>query len=172
VLAAGARGTRVLPPRARQAGVLALLDALLALQPRAPEADSQPCLLEGLRTLAALTRPGSLMLVLSDFAALDQDTEALFPALTSRGECRLLWITDTLEERALPNGRFRAGLPGRLRILDGERVRSSWQRTWREREARLAALSQRIGARLMRLDTGEPVEQALRALLQGQQTAA
>ncbi|MGH8142101.1 MAG: DUF58 domain-containing protein [Steroidobacteraceae bacterium] len=172
VLAAGERGTPVLPPRARQAGVLPLLDALLALQPRAPAADTMPCLLQGLRTLRPLVRPGSLILVLSDFARLDQEVETLLPALASGGECRLFWITDALEERALPNGRFRAGLPGRLHILDGESVRSSWHSTWRAREGRLLGLSQQIGAPLMRLDTGEPAEQALRRRLQGRQSAA
>lgn len=172
VLACGARGTRVLPPRAREAGVLPLLDALLTLQPREPAAGNPPCLLEGLRTLLPLVRPGSLILLLSDFAALDAALETLCSALAVSGDCRLFWITDTLEEHSLPNGRFRAGLPGRLRVIDGARERRGWQTAWREREARLAALSQRIAAPLLRLDTGEPVEDALRPLLQGRPTAA
>jgi uncharacterized protein (DUF58 family) len=176
VIGAGAAGTRVLPPRARHAGVLPLLEALLALQPRAPAAAADTgagaCLADALRTLMPVVRPGSLMLLLSDFAGLDVGLQTQCAALAVSGECRLFWITDALEERSLPDGRFRAGFPGRLRVLDGAQVRSAWQAAWQQRAQRLAALSQQIAAPLIRLDTGEAVEQVLRPLLLGQPTAA
>jgi hypothetical protein len=72
----------------------------------------------------------------------------------------------------LPNGRFRVGLPGRLRILEGARVRERWRQVWREREARVAALSQHNAAPVVRLDTRESVERILQPLLRARRSAA
>jgi uncharacterized protein (DUF58 family) len=172
VIAHGAAQTRILPARARQTGVLPLLEALLESQPRAP-AQPSPLALEGaLRALLPLARPGSQILAVSDFAGLRAEADSLWTALAAHADLRLFWITDALEEEGLPNGRFRAGLPGRLRILDGGRMRERWRQTWRERAARIAALSQHNTAPVVRLDTREPVERVLRPLLRPRQWAA
>lgn len=172
VIAQGAAQARILPPRARQTGVLPLLDALLQSQPRAP-GQPAPLALEGaLRTLLPLVRPGSQILAISDFAGLREEAVSLWTALAAHADLRLFWVTDALEEEGLPNGRFRAGLPGRLRILDGARMRERWRQAWRERETRIAELSQRTAAPVVRLDTREPVEQVLRPLLRPRQWAA
>lgn len=172
VIAHGAGQTRTLPARARQAGVLPLLGALLQLQPRAPGQPSPLALEEALRALLPLVRTGSQILAISDFAGLRQEASSLWTALAAHADLRLFWITDALEEEGLPNGRFRAGLPGRLRIMDGGRTRERWRQAWREREARIAALSQHNAAPLVRLDTREPVEDVLRPLLRPRQSAA
>jgi uncharacterized protein (DUF58 family) len=172
VIAESAGQTRILPARARQAGVLPLLGALLQSQPRAPGQPSPLALEEALRALLPLVRPGSQVLAISDFAGLRQEAGSLWTALAAHADLRLFWITDALEEEGLPNGRFRAGLPGRLRILDGGRTRERWRQAWREREARIAALSQYNAAPVVRLDTREPVEDVLRPLLRPRQSAA
>ncbi|HUN72751.1 MAG TPA: DUF58 domain-containing protein [Steroidobacteraceae bacterium] len=172
VIAHGAAQTRILPARARQSGVLPLLEAMLQSQPRAPGQPSPLALEEGLRALLPLVRPGSQILAVSDFAGLRQEADSLWTALAAHTDLRLFWITDALEEEGLPNGRFRAGLPGRLRILDGSRMRERWRQVWRDRETRIAALSQRNAAPVVRLDTREPVESVLRPLLRPRLWAA
>lgn len=172
VIAHGTGSTRILPARARQSGVLPLLEALLQCQPTAPGLPSPLALETGLRALLPLARPGSQILTVSDFAGLRQETESLWTGLAAHSDLRLFWITDPLEEEGLPNGRFRAGIPGRLRILEGARVRERWQQAWRERESRIAALAQRNAAPVVRLDTREAVEQVLRPLLRPRQSAA
>ncbi|MGH8296253.1 MAG: DUF58 domain-containing protein, partial [Steroidobacteraceae bacterium] len=119
-----------------------------------------------------IARPGGHILAISDFAGLREEAGSLWTALATHSDLRLFWITDPLEEEGLPNGRFRAGVPGRLRILDGLRVRERWRQAWRDREARIAALSQRNAAPVVRLDTREPVEHVLRPLLRPRQSAA
>lgn len=172
VIAYGAGETRILPARARQRGVLPLLDALLQSQPRAP-GEPAPFALEGaLRALLPLARPGSQILALSDFAGLREEANSLWTALAAHGDLRLFWVTDPLEEEGLPNGRFRAGLPGRLRILEGARVRERWRQAWRERQARIANLSQHNAAPVVRLDTRELPDRVLRPLLRPRQSAA
>ncbi len=172
VIAHGAAETHILPARARQSGVLPLLDALLQSQPQAPGQPAPLALEAAVRTLLPLVRPGSQILAVSDFAGLRTEADSLWRALAAHGDLRLYWVADPLEEEGLPNGRFRAGLPGRLRILEGARVRERWRQTWREREARIAALSQRNAAPVVRLDTREAVEHVLRPLLRPRQSAA
>jgi uncharacterized protein (DUF58 family) len=172
VIAHGAAQTRVLAPRGRQAGVLPLLEALLQSQPRSPGQPAPLALEEALRALLPLVRPGSQVLAVSDFAGLRPEANSLWTALAAHADLRLFWVTDALEEEGLPNGRFRAGLPGRLRLLDGLRTRERWRHAWHEREARVAALSQHNAAPIVRLDTREPVETILRPLLRPRQSAA
>jgi len=170
-LIGAAHGVRVIAPRAREAGVLPLLEALLSLQPTAPAAAGEGAA-ESLRALAALLRSGSLVCWLSDFAGLNAAVTDSCAGLTRSTEWRLFWITDALERRGLPDGRFRAGLPGRLQTLDGAGVRGRWLAAWRQRTAQLEALSTRLVAPVVPLDTGEAAEQILRPALQRRPHAA
>ena len=172
VIAVGNGQPGILAARARQAGVLPVLQALLDAQPKSPAQPVPLALEDGLRALLPLARPGSQVLAISDFAGLREEPVSLWTALAAHCDLRLFWVTDPLEEQGLPNGRFRAGLPGRLSILDGARVRERWRQAWSEREARIFALSQHTAAPVVRLGTGEPVEQSLRPLLRPRQFAA
>jgi uncharacterized protein (DUF58 family) len=163
---------RVLPPRAREAGVLPILEALIELQPTAPGAPPSGSLQSALLSLAPLLHPGSLVLALSDFASLDPQTEVLWSKLAAHSECRLFWLTDSLEEHGLPNGFYRGGLPDQLRIIDGGKARATWLAAWREREARLDALARRHRMPVMRLDTAASTEDILRPVLRGPKAAA
>src|SRR5487761_539921 len=172
VIADGRGQARVLPARARQAGVLPLLQALLESQPTSPAQPAPLALEEALRAFLPLVRPGSQILAISDFAGLRAEADSLWRALGAHSDLRLFWVTDPLEEDGLPNGRFRAGLPGRLRILEGARVRDRWRQAWGEREARIAALSEHNAAPVVRLDTRELAATVLQPLLRQRQTAA
>ncbi|HEY2036933.1 MAG TPA: DUF58 domain-containing protein [Steroidobacteraceae bacterium] len=172
VIANGSAQPRILAARARQAGVLPLLEALLEAQPKAPAQPAPLALEDGLRALLPLARPGSQILAISDFAGLRDEAASLWTALAAHSDLRLFWVTDALEEQGLPNGRFRGGLPGRLSILDGARVRDRWRQAWRQREARIANLSQRNAAPVVRLDTCTAAERVLRTLLRPRQSAA
>jgi uncharacterized protein (DUF58 family) len=152
---------RVMPARPREAGVLALLAALVDLQPRAPGRPGPQSLEGAVRALVPLVRPGSLVLALGDFAGLGATVDACWAALGSHSAWRLVWVCDPLEEQALPNGRFRVGLPQSVRILDGAGVRARWLDAWRTRKQRVESLAGRLGAPLTRLDTHVAVEDAL-----------
>jgi uncharacterized protein (DUF58 family) len=168
----GPAPVRVLPPRAREAGVLPILEALIELQPTSPGVPASGSLQRALLSLAPLLHPGSLVMALSDYASLDAQIEVLWSKLAAHSECRLFWITDNLEEHGLPNGFFRGGLPDQLRIVDGGKARAAWLAAWREREARLDALARRHRMPVVRLDTSTSTEEILRALLRGPKAAA
>ncbi len=158
---AGAAESRILAPRPREAGALAVLAALCDMQPRAPGPSVPNGLESALHRLAPLVRPGSLVLALSDFAALEEGVVASWSAPASHCRWRLFWVTDPLEEQALPNGRFRAGLPESIRILDGASVRHRWLESWRRRQAGVESLAQLLAAPVTRLDTRESVPETL-----------
>jgi len=165
VLAGGPGRPRIFPPRARQAGVLPVLQALVDAQPRAPGAPGKGGLSAALATLRPLLKPGSLVLLLSDFSALDEAGDALLAGIAARCDCRLLWIADPLESAGLPAGNYRVGLPGRLWWLDGERSRAAWRAAWAERERRLVELARRYNLPLTRLNTPDAVSDSLPPLL-------
>ena len=153
------------PARARETGVLPVLQALVQAQPRSPAVPATTGLNAALVALRAAARPGSLVLVLSDFSGLDNTGEAALAALSTHAECRLLWLYDALERDGLPAGAFPVGLPGRLWWLDGTPSRTAWQAAWSLREQRLQTLARRLRLPLLRLETGELLEQQLPALL-------
>jgi uncharacterized protein (DUF58 family) len=155
----------IFPPRARQAGVLPMLEALVEVQPRAPGMAASGGLKVALTALRPLLQPGSLVLILSDFSALDTAAETALAGIAVHVDGRLLWIADPLERGGLPPGVYRAGVPGRLWWLDGERSRASWQAAWAARERRLDDLARRFNLPLHRIETAEPVEESLSALL-------
>jgi len=147
--------TVCLPPRAREAGVLPILDALLALQPRGPAAARPDAFAGALRTLQPMAHPGSLLLAFSDFADASATSEIAWGGLAAHAECRLFWIFDALERSGLPDGRFRGGLPGRVFSLDGAKTRERWRAAWQERESRLETLTQRLRLSVQELDTAK-----------------
>jgi len=165
VLVGGQTRPRIFPPRARQAGVLPVLQALVEAQPRAPGAPGKGGLSAALATLRPLLKPGSLVLLLSDFSGLDEAGDALLAGIAARCDCRLLWIADPLEAAGLPAGNYRVGLPGRLWWLDGERSRAAWRAAWAERERRLVELARRYNLPLTRLNTPDAVSETLPPLL-------
>lgn len=156
---------RVWPPRARDAGVLPVLRALVDAQPRAPGTPRADTLAAALGALRALLQPGSLVLLLSDFAGLDDATEALLTGIAAHSDCRALWITDPLEAEGLPGGAFRVGVPTRSWWLDGDRSRDAWRAAWEQRETRLRELARRLNLPLIRLATPDDAGDTLRGLL-------
>lgn len=168
----GAGGYRILSPRAREAGVLPILSMLLEMQPRAPGPRSSPALTGALQALVPLVRPGSLVLVLSDFAALQPDSDPLWAALVAHSECRLFWVTDPLESEGLPPGRFRVGWADRSVVIDGASARASWVEAWRRRESRINELAERFRMTVTPLSTREPTMEALQTILRVHRSAA
>jgi uncharacterized protein (DUF58 family) len=164
--------TRCIAPRSREAGVLPVLNTLIELQPTSPASLPPHALHSSLEVLAPLVHPGSLVLAVSDFATLNEPDDALFSRLAAHSECRLFWIIDPLEREGLPQGRFRGGLPGKIRTIDGRNVHEQWLAAWQQREQRLTTLAQRLRLPVTQLATTQLVEQALDELLQASRTAA
>ena len=171
VIANGGAAPQILPPRGREAGVLPILQALVESQPRAPGAPVQTGLHTALTTLRPLLQPGSLVLMLSDFANVDATLHDLLAGIARQSDCRLLWLTDPLERNGLPAGEHRVGLPQRLWWVDGQASRTAWLATWTEREERLQAMAQGLNLPLLTLDTADALPDTVIALLKEPQWA-
>ena len=156
---------KIFPPRAREAGVLPILQALLEAQPHAPGTDVNGSLLAAISTLRPLLQPGSLVLLLSDFTDFDPATEDILASASIHNECRLLWITDKLESSGLPKGNFQVGLPDHKWWINGEKTRSQWQQIWETRKAKLSDLAMRLNLPLSQLDTHDDVIERMVTLL-------
>lgn len=165
LVSSGTGAPRVLPARAREAGVLPVLEALVEAQPRSPAATDPGRLNAAINELAPLLRPGCLLLLLSDFSGLDASAETSLIAMTARCDGHLFWIADPLESSGLPGGDFRVGLPGQVWWLDGERSREPWREAWAARRQRLEHLAQGHNLPLTMLDTAADVAEVLPALL-------
>jgi uncharacterized protein (DUF58 family) len=161
----GESAPRIFAPRAREAGVLPVLEALIEMQPRRPGASAAGHLAAALHALRPLLQPGSLIFVLSDFSDLDAAAEAALAGLSLHHDCRLLWLSDVLERSGLPGGQYRVGLPERLWWLDGNASRARWLDAWQTRERRLDDVSQRLRLPLTRLDTADAIADSLPQLL-------
>jgi uncharacterized protein (DUF58 family) len=161
VLTRGSAMPHLLPPRSRDMGALAALQALVQGQPQAPDAPAAGGLGVALSTLRPLLRSGSTVFVLSDFSHLDAAAETALVTVALRADCRLLWLTDPLEQDGLPNGAFRVGLPGQTWPIDGAASRTAWVATWAQREQHLAELSRSHRLPLLRLDTSGDLAQTL-----------
>ena len=165
VITDGNAAPHILPGRAREAGVLPILQMLTECQPKAPGTPNPTGLQLALTTLRPLLQPGSLVLVLSDFVGLDGDVEDILAGASTQCDVRLLWITDTLECTGLPAGTHRVGLPDRLWWMDGQGSRNAWLAAWAQREQSLTTLAMRLNLPLVRLDTSDIVSDRLVALL-------
>ncbi len=161
VIANGQSAPQILPPRGREAGVLPILQALVDSQPLAPGVPVQTGLETALTTLRPLLKPGSLVLLLSDFAQVDAPLHDLLASIARQNDVRLLWLTDPLERNGLPAGEHRVGLPQRLWWINGQASRTTWQAAWAERETRLTALTDGLNLPLVRLDTADALPDSL-----------
>jgi len=156
---------RIFRPRAREAGVLPVLEALIEAQPQSPGAPNPDSLNAALTAIKPLIQAGSLVLVLSDFSGLNKHSEAALASMSLRCDCRLLWMTDPLESAGLPDGSYRVGVPGSLWWLNGASSRNTWQEKWQAREHSLNELTKRLNLSLIRLNTPNPVTESLPSLL-------
>jgi uncharacterized protein (DUF58 family) len=152
-------------PQSRHRGVLALLGCLAKTS--AAPAPQARTLAMPLRTLARTLRPGSLVVVISDFATLDAEAERQIVTLAGSAELVLLQTYDIFESETPP--------PGRYRFTDGQRslnldlhslpIRKAYAAAFAGRRASLEQLARRAGATLLPLATHDSPEMVLASTL-------
>ncbi len=117
--------------------------------------------------LRRVVQPGSLIVMLSDFAALDARSGVHLAQLASHNDVILINIHDPLEAELPP--------PGRYRVSDGRRIvdvesgdlqrRERYRRRFAERQAELHQLCRGYGVTLLSLSTAaEPLAVLRRGL--------
>lgn len=117
-IVSGENAMRLLPPRARRAGVMAMLNAIVQCQPTAAAEPVEGQLDAALERLVRMVRPGSLVFVLSDFSRLGGTAERALGSIARHCDVLLGFTQDPLEAEPPPPGRYRLGTPGAQVMLD------------------------------------------------------
>lgn len=162
----GARRVECRPaPRTR--GVLPLLRALAELSgsfaPQDPAPDPAPAPAGPGAAFHPPVRPGSLVFLISDFAALPGAGDPWLAELAARNEVVLIAVYDPIEAAAPPPGLYPVTDGARRGLLDTAETarRRAWERHFAERVESLEDLAVRHRIHLLRLRTDEPVGPAL-----------
>jgi uncharacterized protein (DUF58 family) len=154
------------PPRGREAGLIALFRAMAdAFDAAVPESAGPTDLAAGLDSIAAAMRPGTELSVVSDFRGLDARLEKSLRRLAARVRLHLVRIFDRIECVPPPPGIYRLSAGGQEACLDlhREAVRQAWVAAFAGRSAYLARLGAQVGATVSSLSTADDPVDVLRA---------
>lgn len=155
----------ILRPKARNAGVLALLNALISAQPRRPQTPDVHSLRRSLALLHPIVQPNSLILLLSDFAHLNSEVKTLIAMLSSHADVRCIAFGDPLEQQGISSGIFRLGLPDKIATLTGRGSQKRWQALWQAQRQSLRSLTEQHNIPMTELLTTDTIVEVVPALL-------
>lgn len=149
-------------PQGHQHGVLALL-AGLALASRTPPPDQPMDWVAPLNALMHSLRPGTLAVIISDFATLDEKAARQLLALGASTELMLVQVYDNFEAEVPPPRRyFLSDGHQRLNLdLRGSAAREAYCAAFDDRRRTLAQLARQSGANLLPLATHQAPESVL-----------
>jgi uncharacterized protein (DUF58 family) len=154
-------------PASGERAVLPLLGALAGKAGAAP-AGGHPGMDAAARELPALVRPGSLVVLISDFAGIGADAEGWLGRLARTSEVLLLFVYDPLEAEPPPPDLYPAG-DGRVRgVLDTSAAElcDAWRARHVRRLETLERLARRYRLHLLALATDQPLGATLAKGLQ------
>ncbi len=151
---------RELQPGGGRRGQMRLIRALVEIgRPErglaaAPEPDALSHALARLRRVA---RPGSLIFILSDFYAIDANTERHLTQLARHNDLIALQIVDPLELTPPPPGRYGISDGRRRGLIDtgSSRDRQRYDQHFARHHAAVRALTEANGIALLRCGTGD-----------------
>ena len=144
-------------PAARTRGLLPLLERLA--ERRVHGSSGYPSIDAAMDHLVRLVRPGSLVIVVSDFAGVTTASGRWLAQLSGSSEPILVMVYDPLEAAAPPPGRYPVADGARRGILDltGARNRDLYDRRFAQRQELLTLLTRRYRAHLIQISTEDPV---------------
>ena len=148
------------PPRGQRESLLALLNALQKLQPRKPSAANTD-FNRDLQRLSRLTRPGSLVTIISDFQQLNDESSKILHQLSRSNDVVLIRLFDPLEAHAPKQGRFRLGAPGLIFEIDAARDAQLWQGKHAKASENLSQLERQLELPVMDLSSEADVARQL-----------
>ncbi|QSA96098.1 DUF58 domain-containing protein [Methylococcus sp. EFPC2] len=164
----GAGGSQEFKPEHGRKAVLHFLQQLVDASAAAPAENSGTGMDEALARLARHARPGSLVVVLSDFRGLTSTGEAGLIRLHRHCEVALISISDPLERRLPAAGRLRFGDGRReLTLISSRSVVEAHAANYAARLARVERLSRACGMRHANVSTTDEAWTALRSVLHG-----
>jgi len=133
----------------------------------ANDADDEPPLTQAMAALRRVARPGSLVVVISDFVGLSRTAQAYLSGVARHNEVLAIFVSDPLEHDLPPPGRYRLVSHDSELAIDtfARNARKDYEQAFEERKHNLEKFCRRYGIHLLTLSTeDDPVESLQNAL--------
>lgn len=123
----------------------------------APGFDPSVPLTGAMSALRRVARPGSLVIVISDFLGFDRAAQSYLAGVARHNEVLVLKLSDPLERELPPPGNYRLVADQREMEIDtySRAARNDYHRMFEERRIALEAFCQRYGIHLMPMSTDD-----------------
>jgi uncharacterized protein (DUF58 family) len=164
-LVAGRSHHLELEPVSGRRGVLRVLRALAAVSRQASgDQEQQIKLCDSLLRARHVARPGSLLVVISDFYDLDEEAAGHLSRMRQHNDMLACWIHDRLEIEPPPPGRYEVSDGWQTATLDtlSSRARARYAASFGARIEALRGTLGRLAIPLLPIATGDDVAEALR----------
>jgi uncharacterized protein (DUF58 family) len=127
---------------------------------------SEP-LTQAMSALRRVARPGSLVVVVSDFIGFNRAAQSYLSSVARHNEVLAVFLNDPLERHLPPPGRYRIVSPTDELAIDtfAAAARRDYENEFAERSHELEAFCHRYGVHLMPLSTDDDPVSALQAAL-------
>lgn len=134
---------------------------------RAAESDDAAPLTQAMSALRRVARPGSLVVILSDFCGFARAAQSYLSSVARHNEVLAVFLNDPLERQLPPPGRYRLVSRDDELAIDtyAKGARRDYQQAFQARRHELEAFCQRYGVHLMPLSTEDDPVAALQTAL-------
>ncbi|MBT8107934.1 MAG: DUF58 domain-containing protein [Gammaproteobacteria bacterium] len=133
----------------------------------AHDGDGEAPLTQAMSALRRVARPGSLVVVLSDFLGFSRAAQSYLSSVARHNEVLAVFLNDPLERRLPPPGRYRIVSDENELAIDThvKAARRDYRNAFEERLHALEAFCQRYGVHLMPLSTEDDPVSTLQTTL-------
>ncbi len=135
-------------------------------QQRAPEANAE-ALRQAMSSLRRVARPGSLVVVVSDFSGFTRKAQSYLSSVARHNEVLAVFVNDPLERRLPPPGRYRLVTADDEMAIDtfAAAARRDYEQAFEQRTEALETFCQRYGVHLMPMSTDDDPVRSLQTAL-------
>ena len=128
---------------------------------------STDALTQAMSALRRVARPGSLVVVISDFIGFDRAAQSYLSSVARHNEVLAVFMNDPLERKLPPPGRYRIVSPTDELAIDtyATAARKDYEHEFAERSEALETFCHRYGVHLMPLSTDDDPVSALQTAL-------
>ena len=163
---------RELKPRLGRQAALRYVHELVAHpdwqnRERAPGSDDAAPLTQAMSALRRVARPGSLVVILSDFLGFSRAAQSYLSSVARHNEVLAVFLNDPLERQLPPPGHYRLVSRDDEMAIDtyARGARRDYREAFQVRSQELEAFCQRYGVHLMPLSTEDDPVTALQTAL-------
>ena len=129
--------------------------------------DGEQQLTQAMSSLRRVSRPGSLVVIISDFRGLSRTAQSYLSSVARHNEVLALFLNDPIERQLPPPGRYRIVTGDREMAIDTfvKAARRDYAAAFEQRSHALEAFCQRYGVHLLPLSTEDDPVTALQTAL-------